>query len=251
MTSSIAVLKFGSSVLRTPADLPVAVAEIQREARRGRRVIAVVSAYHGVTDQRFEQARLLGNDLHAQAAYVAKGEEESSTQLATALLAHGSSARYLDADEIGLRAHGEPHDSTPASVDEGRLAAELEAHAALVIPGYVARDLQGHCVLLGRGGSDLTALFLAQRLAAQCRLLKDVDGVYESDPARASAARRYTRLTWATALAVGGRIIQPRAVQFAQSNGVSFEVSAVGDDCGTTVGPGPDELAPLRPALSA
>jgi aspartokinase len=30
-------------------------------------------------------------------------------------------------------------------------------------------------VLLGRGGSDLTALFLAKNLEARCRLLKDVD----------------------------------------------------------------------------
>ena len=49
------VLKFGSSVLRTPASLPIAVTEIYRHYRRGRRVIAVVSAFEGVTD------RLLGD----------------------------------------------------------------------------------------------------------------------------------------------------------------------------------------------
>jgi homoserine dehydrogenase len=244
--TSIAVLKFGSSVLRSAADLPVAVAEIDRWVARGERVIAVVSAYHGVTDARFEQARSLGDDLHAQAAYVAKGEEESSTALAAALVEYGVTARWLDADEIGLVADGAPHDSTPIAVTTWRLEAELQAHAALVVPGYVARDLSGRVVLLGRGGSDLTALFLAQQLAARCRLLKDVDGVYDSDPAALGNARRYDALAWSSALAIGGRVIQPRGLQFAQERGVRFEVSAVGAEVATVVGPGPDALAPVR-----
>jgi len=48
--SSIEVLKFGSSVLRTAKDLRVAVDEIYRRWRSGFRVIAVVSAFEGVTD---------------------------------------------------------------------------------------------------------------------------------------------------------------------------------------------------------
>ena len=49
---SIVVLKFGSSVLQTEADLPQAIDEIYREWRAGRQVIAVVSAFAGVTDRR-------------------------------------------------------------------------------------------------------------------------------------------------------------------------------------------------------
>ena len=41
MNPSIVVLKFGSSVLQTEADLPQAIDEIYREWRAGRRVIAV------------------------------------------------------------------------------------------------------------------------------------------------------------------------------------------------------------------
>lgn len=243
---SIVVLKFGSSILRSADDLPVAVDEIYREWRGNTRVVAVVSAYEGVTDRRFAEVRKLSTDLHEQASYVAKGEEESSTQLTAALQAAGVSARYLDAHDAGLCAHGDPHESTPASVNVHKLTTELQQHAVLVVPGFIARDLQGRCVLLGRGGSDLTALFLAQRLSARCRLLKDVDGVYESDPAvAANHARRYRQLTWRTALEVGGKIIQSRAVQFAQSHGVGFEVAAIGADAGTCVGHGPDEFGVL------
>nr|WP_298719290.1 homoserine dehydrogenase [uncultured Steroidobacter sp.] len=244
MNPSIVVLKFGSSVLRTEAHLPQAIDEIYREWRAGRRVIAVVSAFAGVTDQRFAQTRAVTDDLHEQAAWVAGGEEESGTKLAAALVANGVSARYVDAREAGLRAHGEPHESTPVSLNSSYLREHLHDHAVLVVPGFVAQDIQGRTVLLGRGGSDLTALFLAKNLEARCRLLKDVDGVYESDPALAdSHAQRFNRLSWRTALEIGGRIIQPRALQFAQSHGQSFEVACVGSNLYTLVDHGPDDIA--------
>lgn len=244
MNASIVVLKFGSSVLQAAAQLPLAIEEIYREWRAGRRVIAVVSAFAGVTDQRFAQTRAVTADLYEQAAWVAGGEEESGTQLAAALNANGVSARYVDAREAGLRAHGDPHESTPVALDTEFLRACLHEHAVLVVPGFIAQDIQGRCVLLGRGGSDLTALFLAKNLNACCRLLKDVDGVYESDPAIAeNHAQRFHRLSWRSALEIGGRIIQPRALQFAQSHGQLFEVACVGANLSTHVDHGPDEVA--------
>ena len=60
MNKPIIVLKFGSSVLRTAADLPRAVHEIFRYTRDGFGVIAVVSAFDGVTDRLLAQARALG-----------------------------------------------------------------------------------------------------------------------------------------------------------------------------------------------
>lgn len=244
MNPSIVVLKFGSSVLQTEADLPQAIDEIYREWRAGRRVIAVVSAFKGVTDQRFSQTRAVTTDLHEQAAWVAGGEEESGTKLAAALVAHGVSARYVDARVAGLRAHGEVHESTPVSLNAGYLRECLDESAVLVVPGFIAHDIQGRTVLLGRGGSDLTALFLARNLDARCRLLKDVDGVYESDPAVVeNHAQRFNRLSWRTALDIGGRIIQPRALQFAQSHGQSFEVACIGSNLSTLVDAGPDDIA--------
>jgi homoserine dehydrogenase len=241
---SIVVLKFGSSVLRTEADLPQAIDEIYREWRAGRQVIAVVSAFSGVTDRRFAQARAATADLHEQAAWVAGGEEESGTKLAVALQANGVSARYVDARVAGLRAHGDPHESTPVALNADYLRECLQEHAVLIVPGFIAQDIQGRTVLLGRGGSDLTALFVAKSLDARCRLIKDVDGVYESDPAvEENHAQRFSRLSWRTALEIGGRIIQSRALQFAQSHGQAFEVACVGSNISTVVDAGPDEFA--------
>src|ERR1700727_1743550 len=60
----VEVLKFGSSVLRTPEELQVAVDEIYRRWRSCSRILAVVSAFEGVTDQLFNEASsLLAADL--------------------------------------------------------------------------------------------------------------------------------------------------------------------------------------------
>ena len=74
--TQIDVLKFGSSVLRSPEDLPVAVDEIYRRWRSGSKVLAVVSALEGVTDQLIKEAEGLFATFEsgATAAYIAQGE---------------------------------------------------------------------------------------------------------------------------------------------------------------------------------
>ena len=51
MPRKVIVLKFGSSVLQSRADLPAAVHEIYRWVRRQYRVVAVVSAFAGEIDR--------------------------------------------------------------------------------------------------------------------------------------------------------------------------------------------------------
>ena len=55
----IVVMKFGSSVLVSPADAPKVASDISAEVRRGRRVVAVVSAFAGETDRLLAEARAL------------------------------------------------------------------------------------------------------------------------------------------------------------------------------------------------
>ena len=101
--SPVEVLKFGSSVLRTQDDLPVAVDEIYRHWRSGCCVLAVVSAFEGVTDRLFKEAEsLFGVDSgDATAAFVAAGEERTAALLVEALVRCGMRARIS-------RATGDP-----------------------------------------------------------------------------------------------------------------------------------------------
>ena len=254
----VEVLKFGSSVLRTPNDLQIAVDEIYRRWRSCSQVLAVVSAFSDVTDQLIKEAsNLLATDLpEATAAYVAQGEQRTAALLVGSLARCGIPARIVEPHEIGLMAEGTSLESAPVQVDGAALERFWNKYPVLVLPGFYGIDPNGHTALFGRGGSDLSALFLAAELGGTCRLLKDVSGVYDKDPASSRVAHRFTALSWASALEVAGPLIQSKALRHAQSRALPFHVGRPNERAGTIVGGIQDEWAaptslakPLRVVL--
>lgn len=252
----IIVLKFGGSVLRHEEDLRTVVHEIYRWVRRGERVVAVVSALEGTTDALITQARAYADapgSLHqgAYATLLATGEQTSAALLGLALDRAGVPVEVLDAAALNLRTSGTAVDAFPESIDASGILATLDRVPVVVLPGFIGRDADGRTTLLGRGGSDLTAMFVAERLldarggagpdarGVRCRLVKDVDGLYEFDPAdRSTRTRpgRYESAHWDGALALDGGIVQHKAVRYAKEKGLAFEVGAVLAERVTTVG---------------
>jgi homoserine dehydrogenase len=241
VSGEIVVLKFGSSVLRSADDLPTAVHEIYRWYRMGRRVLAVVSAIGDTTERLLAVARATAAEpeAHATAELLATGERQSAALLGIALDRGGVPARILDPREIQLTAFGSIDNSEPVAVDRNRLQALFAEIPVLVAPGFFAYDVTGRLRLLGRGGSDLSAVFLAQALGAKtCRLLKDVDGVYDRDPSVAAQCppRRYVTLSYADALDRATPLIQSKAVQFLERYAASVEIARIGRPYGSIVG---------------
>jgi len=247
----ITVLKFGSSVLRSAGDLPRVVHEIYRVWRGGSQVLAVVSALGDTTDQLLRSAETVcaQPEESAVAMLLATGEATASALLGIALAKAGIPAKVLDPAQAGLRTIGDRLDAELVSVDATRLRKELQ-DSVIVLPGFVGRDEEGGTTLLGRGGSDLTALFLAHELQAECVLIKDVDGLYTSDPAEPGAtALRFAQTKYETALRVGGPVVQAKAVRFAATCGLRFTITCAGASGGTEVGSDADHPgAPERPA---
>ncbi len=230
-SNELVVLKFGSSVLRDEADLPRVVSEIYRWRRAGRRVLAVVSALHGETDRLFDMARRLGSDTDCAQLprLVAQGEERSAALLAIACDRAGLEPCVMGPRELGLVGEGPAQSAKPVGLDHNAVNSALENHDVVIAPGYVAVDARGRPVLLGRGGSDLSAVFLGGELEAGCvRLVKDVDGVYDRDPAKAGgAALRFDALSYDRAREVAGKLVQPQAIDHAERLGVAIEVSCL------------------------
>ena len=239
--NGLTVVKFGSSVLRGERDLPVVVEEIARWLASEQYVLAVVSALGNRTEELFKRASAYGESTNEEAVarLVATGEEEAAALLGLALARAGIGAKILGPEQIRLVAEGAPLDARPCGVRVEHIWSAFTQSEVVVVPGFIARTAKGTTVLLGRGGSDLTALFLAQGLrASRCRLVKDVDGLYASDPKSAFGARpeRYVRLGWEEALGLRGKVVQAKALEFARENRLRFEVAAVGGAEGTVVG---------------
>ncbi|PYP92669.1 MAG: aspartate kinase [Candidatus Angelobacter sp. Gp1-AA117] len=239
MRLPIIVLKFGSSVLRSEEDAPRAVHEIYRWYRQGFRVVAIVSAFAGSTDKLLQRAesRSASPDAWATAALVSTGEAYSAAVLALELDRAGIPAAVLEAHALGLETCGPRLNADPVCIDTEVVLRHLQERPVAIVPGFVGRHADGSHSLLGRGGSDLSAIFIAQKLGAQCRLIKDVDGLYEHDPAlHASAPRRFQSISFGDASRLDAGIVQPKAIQFARQQQFAFEVGAVASDVATEVG---------------
>lgn len=240
------VLKFGSSVLARPECYRGVAEAVREEVARGRKVVAVVSAMGDTTDELLAAARAITPappDAFVS-SLLATGEEASVAMLAIALAASGVPATGFTAAELPIRTRGALWDAVPVAVDTSRISSALECSDVLVFPGFVGVDVTGAPSLLGRGGSDLSALFLGHAVgAAEIRLVKDVDGIFPADPRRGGGLAPLARLSWDDARRIGGGVVQDKALGFAAHHGVGFRVVALGGQ-GTWVGA-------VRPALVA
>ena len=154
----------------------------------------------------------------------------------------GITSTLADASRARLVTDGGILNAEPVGLDTLGLIRLLELHDVVVVPGFVGRDIHGRTTLLGRGGSDLTAVFVASRLDAPCILLKDVDGIFEQDPALSSrTVPRFEQLSWQTALEIGGAVVQRKALEYSAHNETSLVVRSLGGK-GTLVGAFQDRL---------
>ncbi|MCY4398761.1 MAG: hypothetical protein OXE96_05355 [Gemmatimonadetes bacterium] len=232
------VLKFGSSVLGGPEGYRGVAEEVGREVARGRKVVAVVSAMGETTDRLLAAARAVTSTPPNAlvGALLATGEEASVALLTIALGDVGVAATGFTRARLPVRTRGALADASPVAVDTGRITSTLEYYDAVVFPGFVGVDVTGAPSLLGRGGSDLTALFLGRAVgAAEVRLVKDVDGIFPADPVQGRGLRPFRRLSWAHARDIGGGVVQEKALGYAERNGIRFRVAGMGGR-GTWVG---------------
>ncbi|MDE2761302.1 MAG: hypothetical protein OXQ94_05880 [Gemmatimonadota bacterium] len=235
---ALRVLKFGSSVLARPEDYGRAAEEVRAEVAGGCKVVAVVSAMGRTTDQLLAAVRRV-TEAPADAlvaAVLGTGEEASVALLAMALDAREVSVNAFTRTTIPIRTRGPLQDADPVDVDAERILSVLESVDVVVFPGFVGVDAAGSPSLLGRGGTDLTALFLGHALgAAETRLVKDVDGIFPGDPGEKPDAAPFAYLSWEGARRIGGGVVQEKALAFAARHGLGFRVAAQGGR-GTWVG---------------
>ncbi|MCE5232947.1 MAG: bifunctional aspartate kinase/diaminopimelate decarboxylase [Mizugakiibacter sp.] len=204
-------------------------------------------------------------ELAWQAEVQAHGELLSSTLGAAFLGARGLPTAWLDARDCFtaselpflngrarlLSAQVEPrHD--PA------LAAELAARGEVFITqGFIARDGDGHTVLLGRGGSDTSASYFGALLrAARVEIWTDVAGMFSANPRQVPAARLLNRLDYEEAQEIattGAKVLHPRCLSPLREARVPLLIKDTQrpELAGTEIGPEVREQAPSIKAISS
>lgn len=239
MSVPVKVLNFGHSVLRSLDDYTNAASEIYRHYSLGQNVVAVTSAQGDQSDVLMAEARRIGPGDEAKnlAELICLGEKRSAALLALALERIGAPAYVRQARDLDLRAKGYGKQARLIGLDVEQLQEDLYNHDIVVMPGYAAIGDHDRPALLGQGGADLTALYVAQQLGAPALLLKDVDGVYERDPKESGdAPLRYDAISWDEAKTRARVLVEPGALAFAEKHDMEFDIGTPGVPFYTTIG---------------
>ncbi len=181
-----------------------------------------------------------------QARVMASGEL-MATRLGAAFL-HGQDvaiewqdARELLTSEAGANEARHYLSATCTYAANAALAHRLAAGA--LTQGFVAHDAAGHTVLLGRGGSDTSAAYLAAMLsAARLEIWTDVAGMYTADPRVVPHARLLRRLQFDEAqelAATGAKVLHPRSIAPCRDAGIPLWIRSTAEPEleGTVLGP--------------
>ena len=221
------VVKFGGADLATGEKIRRA-AKIVAESPY-KEVVVVVSAMGDTTSNLIQTLRQFGNVSDEDyAEIVSMGERTSARVFCSALRALGVQAEIFDPD----------YDNWPIITDshfrEAKLDVEqtrnlvqqflvpLLGNTVPVVCGFLGRDPSGHVTTLGRGGSDTTAIVLANCLEAdEVVLVKEASGVLSADPQIVPDARPLSELDIHEMfdLARGGaKIIKPESLRYKLPN---------------------------------
>ena len=224
------VQKYGGTSVGSPERIRNVARNILETQREGCRVVAVISAMAGVTDNLIK----LANETSPRPAeremdlLLATGEQAAIALVAMAINALGGKAISLTGAQAGIltdRAHTR---AKIANITPRQIHGLLAEDYIVVVAGFQGQDADGETTTLGRGGSDLTAIALAGALEADaCQILTDVDGVFTCDPRVVSDARKIDEVSYDELLEMAGsgsKVMQSRAVEFAKKFGVEFEV---------------------------
>ncbi len=216
--------------LQAPDEIEPA-ATLAEVRRRHESLAAAVGIDASGLEPLFERLRAALENVHRgdagpenAADLLAFGELLCSRLGELILRAPGLNCQWLDSREV-LVCGDNPNRSRRAS----RLSAECEVAPSpdtqarlaergrlFIAPGFIARNGAGETVLLGRGGSDISAALIGTLLDAdRVEIFSDVPGLFSADPRRIPAARLLRTISYREALelaAMGAKALHPRAL---------------------------------------
>jgi aspartate kinase len=234
------VQKYGGTSVGNPERIRNVAARLIETQREGCRVVAVISAMAGETDQLLKLANEVSPSPTRRELDIllATGENVASALTAMAVNALGAKAISITGAQAGILTD-RVHTKAKIANISGRQIQELLAEDYIVlVAGFQGQTPEGETTTLGRGGSDLSAIALAGALNADaCQIFTDVDGVFTCDPRIVSDAKKLDEVSYDELLEMAGagsKVMQSRAVEFAKKFGVEFEVrSSMNKNFGT------------------
>ena len=221
------IIKIGGSILKDKNSIRNIVEPIKDLIQKGQKIVIVVSALKGATDSLLDNSAEMYDEAPPWmlSDLVSMGERSSARLLAAALAASDLNPIVVDpANENWPIITDEDYfNANPILEITGKLIEKefntlLEKGLLPVVCGFIGKSKEGKVTLLGRGGSDTTAVLLGRYIKeSEVILVKDTGSFLSGDPTASSSTSPLENLSVddAYALSTGGaKVIQPKALQY-------------------------------------
>ena len=229
------VLKFGGTSVGSIERIQHVANIIKKEHELGNKIIAVVSAMSGQTNELIKLSKSISKNFNKREfdVLLSSGEQVACALLAGALINLNLNAKSWLNWQIPILTDGEYSNARIINVNVGKIN-EFIKDGVAIVPGFQGISENGDITTIGRGGSDATAVAFAKIFQADsCEIYTDVDGVYSSDPNKIPVAKKIDKISYDEMLelsSVGAKVMQSSAVQTAMMYNIPLEVKSTFTD---------------------
>lgn len=230
MKRNIVVQKFGGSSVANIDRIKAVAKRVVATKTAHNQLVVVVSALGDTTDELEEMAFKLIKEPPEREMdlLLSTGEQISCALLAMAIKALGQNSIAFTGGQVGIRTDQSHTKARIESIDAKRIKNALNQNKIVIVAGYQGVTVDNDITTLGRGGSDLTAVALAQSLKAKvCEIYTDVKGIYTTDPRKVAEARKIKQITFDEMLemaSLGAQVMQARSIEVAKRFNIPIHV---------------------------
>ena len=238
----IVVLKFGGTSVADVPQIKKISYKIKSEVDKGNKVIVVVSAMSGVTNNLVELVKNT-SELASYSEYdvvLSSGEQVTSALLTIALNDLNIKGRSWLGWQVPIITDNTHSKAVIDKIKTSNILNSFKKNDIAIVSGFQGLSSENRITTLGRGGSDTSAVAIAAAFnALRCDIYTDVDGVYTTDPRIVKSAKKLDYITYEEMLELasqGAKVLQTRSVALGMKYGVNLRVlSSFEDKPGTFI----------------
>src|ERR1700722_1066578 len=151
---SLLVMKFGGTSVADVERIKGAAAKVAQEAQKGHKIVVVVSAMAGITDDLINHCRAISphHNPREHDAVVSTGEQVTAGLMAMALQQRGLNARSWQAWQLPVRTDSMHGKARIQDIDAAPIRKRMEAGEVGVMAGFQGVSPDNSITTLGRGG---------------------------------------------------------------------------------------------------
>jgi len=230
------VLKFGGTSVADITRIKKVALKIKLEVDKGNKIIVVVSAMSGVTNDLVNLVKQASENyqLSEYDTVLSSGEQVTAALLSIALQDLEIKSRSWLGWQVPIITNDIHGKAVIKEIKTENISEYLDKNFVAIVSGFQGISSDNRITTLGRGGSDTSAVALAAAFSAdRCDIYTDVDGVYTTDPRIVKKARKLDYITYEEMLELasqGAKVLQTRSVALAMKYSVNLKVLSSFED---------------------